>query len=105
MLQTNAKLTRVFRHYQPVFNALGNPTRQQIMFLLANNKQLSVIELAAKTSLSRPTISHHLKILSDARLVRAKQAGVRTYYAPAFETPLGMAQDFVATLEKYVNRG
>ncbi|MEO6761177.1 MAG: metalloregulator ArsR/SmtB family transcription factor [Candidatus Saccharimonadales bacterium] len=92
----------VFKKYLPVFNALGSPIRQRIMFLLASGKRRSVIELAAETALSRPAISHHLKILRDAKLVQAEKDGVRLYYRPMFETPLRMSQDFTETLQKII---
>lgn len=104
MSKSNKQAIETFKRYQPVFNALGNPMRQQIMFLLANGTRLSVAELAAKTELSRPAISHHIKILSTAKLVRAERVGVRLYYRPMFQTPLAMARDFSKVLGKIVHK-
>lgn len=104
MSKNNEQAIETFKRYQPVFNALGDPTRQQIMFLLANGTRLSVAELAAKTELSRPAVSHHLKILSTAKLVRAERVGVRLYYRPMFQTPLAMARDFSKVLGKIVRK-
>ncbi|GEM_PF-739506 len=104
MSEVSKQAIETFRRYQPVFNALGDPTRQQIMFMLADNIPLSVAELAAKTELSRPAVSHHLKILSEAKLIRAERVGVRLYYKPMFQTPLAMAQDFSKVLGKMVKK-
>ena len=104
MPEGNKQAIEVFKRYQPVFNALGDPMRQQIMFLLANGTRLSVAELAAKTVLSRPAVSHHLKILSTAKLVQAERVGVRLYYRPMFQTPLAMARDFSKVLGKIVKK-
>ena len=41
---------------------------------------LNVNEITRRTSLSRPAISHHLKILKDAGLVGVRQEGTANYY-------------------------
>jgi ArsR family transcriptional regulator len=42
--------------------------------------ELSVNEIAEQTSVSQPTVSHHLAILRDAGLVDARHEGKQTYY-------------------------
>lgn len=100
MCKNGKQAIDVFRKYRLVFNSLGNPTRQRIMFLLASGPRRSVAELTAETTLSRPAVSHHLKVLREAKLVQAKRDGVRLYYSPMFQTPLRMAQDFTEVLQK-----
>ena len=41
---------------------------------------LNVNEITRRTSLSRPAISHHLKILKDAGIVGVRQEGTANYY-------------------------
>lgn len=41
---------------------------------------LSVNEIVEKTSVSQPTVSHHLAILREAGLVDARPDGKQTYY-------------------------
>lgn len=100
-------ITKTFYDYRDVFEALGNPVRQEIMFMLAKtaaeNKQLSVRELATRTTLSRPTISHHIKILYRARLVVPSKTGTQIFYRPRFETPLAMAKELSCVLGKIVD--
>lgn len=98
MVKVDQSVIKVFERYRPVFMALGDDTRQQIMFLLANNEELSVAELAARTDLSRPAVSHHLKVLKDAGLVYVRRSGVKLYYTPRFQTPYTMAREFVSVL-------
>lgn len=70
---------------QPLFCALGDMTRQEIIFLLAeSDANLSVGELALQTKLSRPAVSHHLRILKEAGLLEEEKRGVRRYYRPTF---------------------
>jgi ArsR family transcriptional regulator len=59
--------------------AIADETRQQIMKLCCC-KELSVSEIVEKTSVSQPTVSHHLAILRDAGLVDMRHEGKQTYY-------------------------
>lgn len=102
--QPNIPAPAIFRKHLPIFYALGNPTRQKIMFLLADQTQRSVHEVADQTTLSRPAVSHHLKVLHDAKLVRVQRKGVKLYYTPQFETPYQMSQDFIQVLEKVLKK-
>ncbi len=104
MLNDEQAAIETFRQYLPIFNALGDSVRQQIMFLLADYQRLSVVELANKVALSRPAVSHHLKILREAKLIEAEHNGAKIYYTPIFQTPLIMSRDFVNALEKIAKR-
>ena len=59
--------------------ALGDPVRQGIVVALSRER-LNVGTLAARFPLSRPAMSHHLKVLADAGLlVRERQGRERLY--------------------------
>ena len=59
--------------------ALGDPIRQGIVVALSRER-LNVGALAARFPLSRPAMSHHLKVLADAGLlVRERQGRERVY--------------------------
>ena len=60
--------------------ALGDPTRRAVVERLAS-KPMPVGEIAATLPVSRPAVSQHLKVLSDAGLVAATQSGTRRIYA------------------------
>lgn len=64
-----------------VFDALGEPTRRQILELLAAGEQPAGTIAAALTSISQPAVSQHLKVLRDAGLVTVRAEGTRRYYA------------------------
>lgn len=66
----------------PLFNALGDATRQRLLALMMGNHPLSVKELAAAMHMSRPTISHHLMVLRAAKVVVEHKEGRRIYYKP-----------------------
>ena len=51
------------------FAALADPTRRQIIELLASRGELSATEIANQFPCSPPAISQHLKVLREANLV------------------------------------
>lgn len=59
--------------------AIADETRQQIMRLCCC-RQLSVSEIVKQMGVTQPTVSHHLKILRDAELVKAERRGKEIYY-------------------------
>ena len=99
MTKNHSQATRLFRDNLRVFDALGDKTRQQILFLLADHCRLSVAELAASTKLSRPAISHHLKVLLDARLLTVEKDGRKRYYTPDFRENLPKMRALIEALE------
>ena len=73
------KATRPFAR---LFKALGDPTRLEIVGLLASARgELCVCDIEARFDLSQPTISHHLRILREARVVSSERRGTWVYYA------------------------
>ena len=62
------------------FQALGDPTRVQIVWLLAQAEH-RVGELAEKLSMSQPAVSHHLRVLRQLRLVQFRKTGRVSFYA------------------------
>src|SRR4051812_3014048 len=65
-----------------LFKALGDPTRVKILNQLATSDEACcVCELTEPGGLSQPTISHHLKKLTEAGLLTREQRGTWAYYA------------------------
>jgi len=61
------------------FAALADPTRRQVFERLAK-KPLSVGAIADELPVSRPAVSQHLKVLTDAGLVMHDRDGTRRVY-------------------------
>jgi DNA-binding transcriptional ArsR family regulator len=59
--------------------ALGDPTRQAIVEQLAAGP-LAVGELAQRLPISRPAVSQHLKVLTEAGVVGHRALGTRRVY-------------------------
>jgi DNA-binding transcriptional ArsR family regulator len=61
------------------FAALADPTRRQVFERLAR-KPLSVGAIADDLPVSRPAVSQHLRVLTDAGLVVHERRGTRRVY-------------------------
>lgn len=67
--------------YAAWFKALSDPTRIQILNMLAQSEEpLCVCEIVDHFELGQPAISHHLKILRDVRFVLPERRGTFIYY-------------------------
>ncbi len=63
-----------------VFKALNDPTRREILQLL-QEKDMTAGEIAEQFNISWPSISHHLDLLKQAKLVMAEKDGQYVYYS------------------------
>ena len=62
-----------------VFKAMADPTRREILMLL-KKEEMIVSEIAEHFDVSMASISQHLKILTNADLVRFQKKGKYVYY-------------------------
>ena len=69
-----------FKQISRFFTAMGDPIRLQILMLL-QEKPLNVGDIAEQFQISRPAISHHLRILKDASILDSEKSGQEVYYA------------------------
>ena len=63
-----------------VFKALNDPTRRAILELL-QARDMTAGEIADKFNISFPSISHHLDLLKQAKLVISEKEGQFVYYS------------------------
>ena len=65
-----------------LFKALGDPARVRIVNVLATaGEAVCACELYEPLGLSQPTVSHHLKKLTDAGLLEREQRGKWAYFS------------------------
>lgn len=62
------------------FQALGDPSRLSVVWEIRNG-EVSVGEIAKRSGLSQPSVSHHLRTLRNLRLVRLRKEGKTIFYA------------------------
>jgi DNA-binding transcriptional ArsR family regulator len=75
--EQNALLAEVFR-------LLGDPTRLRIVFACLD-RTIAVGDIAAELTLSPSLVSHHLRLLRSAHVVRAERQGKNVLYSAADE--------------------
>lgn len=69
-----------WQHMSRVFEALGDEHRQRIVLSFEPGERLNVGQIAEVSTLSRSTVSHHLKILREAGVLRAEKIGKEVYF-------------------------
>ncbi len=62
------------------FFALGDVTRQLILLVFEPGEEICVNEIARLFKISRPAVSHHLKVLRNAELLLCEKRGKEVYY-------------------------
>lgn len=67
-----------------MFRLMGDPTRLRII-LACLARPTSVGEIAARLGLSSSLVSHHLRLLRAARVLRGHRHGKQVHYAAADE--------------------
>ena len=60
--------------------ALADPTRLRLFNLIANSGEQCACDLTEPLGVSQPTVSHHLKTLTEAGLLRREQRGKWVFY-------------------------
>ena len=78
-----SQLALDFRDCRSVLVALGDENRLHILYQMmvtAKPMGLRVGDIMQMSSLSRPAVSHHMKILKDAGVVGVRREGTKNYY-------------------------
>lgn len=70
----------VWKAVSKTFAALGDEQRQRILLSFERGERLNVTQLADASTLSRPTVSHHLKILREAGVLASQKEGKEVFY-------------------------
>jgi ArsR family transcriptional regulator len=79
--------------------ALGDPIRQQIVMLLSRER-LNVNQLTSRVHLSRPAVSHQIKVLADAGLLVQERLGREHVYRVDTRT----FRELVAQFQSFADR-
>ena len=80
--------------HSPVFTALADPTRREIVVALAQNGTCTATELAGDMPITRQAVAKHLMHLHRAGLVVPERRGREARYR-LIPDPLGHAVDWL----------
>lgn len=64
-----------------LFKVLGDKTRIKLLSLLAAENELCVCDIAEALQMGQSAISHQLRVLRAARLVKFRKAGKEAFYS------------------------
>ncbi len=84
-----------------VFQAIADPSRRHILHLLSADS-LSINSLAEHFDMSRPAVSKHIKILSEAGFISIEDVG-RERYCTLSEDGFNDLQDWITYFDQFWN--
>jgi DNA-binding transcriptional ArsR family regulator len=77
---------------EKISKALADQTRLRIFEAISASKQMNCGEIVSMRGVTPATVSHHLKILSEARLIACRREGQFVYSETVPETISAYAQ-------------
>lgn len=94
-------MTNYYYNYVPLFKALADETRLKIVHMLTLESMCanSILECF---SMTQPSLSYHMKILTSCGLVRARRQGGFTMYSvngKRLEAAIALLQEFMSGME------
>jgi ArsR family transcriptional regulator len=78
---------------------LADPARLKLLSLIARGGEACVCNLTEPLGLSQPTVSHHLRVLHEAGLLRRERRGRWAFYS-ADPEPLRMLAESISIPER-----
>lgn len=92
-----------FKNAQNILSAIGNEKRQLIVMALIDaaceEVGYRVGDITKKIHLSRPAVSHHLKILKEANIISMRKEGTKNYYFISCKESLQVIKKLIIDIE------
>lgn len=85
-----------------LFSLMGDTSRLRII-LCCLHDPISVSDIAERTALSQSLVSHHLRLLKAARMVRADRRGKQVFYVAADQHVQCVIEDMVAHIAEPIH--
>ena len=85
-----------------LFHLLGDPTRLRIV-LACLPAPIAVGDIAGTLQLSSSLVSHHLRLLRAARIVKAERQGKQVFYSTADQHISGVLRDMLEHIAEPIN--
>lgn len=76
-------LAEEFKKCRQILSALGDESRQHLILEMMRMEDCSGVrvgEITSRTNLSRPAVSHHIRILKEAGILKMRREGTKNYY-------------------------
>lgn len=78
--KTKMHSKNVFDNTADFFKVMGDCTRLRLLWAL-DGGEMCVCDLAVVLNMTKSAVSHQLKTLKDAKLVKSRRAGKNVYYS------------------------
>lgn len=79
-LKTEQPSENLVNDLAEVFKVFGDSTRIKILWTLFD-KEICVFDIAEAVGMSQSAVSHQLRVLKQARLVKSRRDGKNTFYS------------------------
>ena len=101
MKEKDLAIMEQFRKCIPIFSVLNDAKRLEIIIILTDfpGEGLTVNGITERIDLSRPAVSHHLKVLKQAGVIGVRSCGVENHYYLTFKAALRNLKILVAQVE------
>lgn len=73
-------MDKKYEHNAKIFKALSDPNRLEIIDILSCGEKCAC-DILENFQFTQPTLSHHMKVLMECGLVRARKDGLWSYYS------------------------
>ncbi|MEY4728994.1 MAG: hypothetical protein RL020_152 [Pseudomonadota bacterium] len=69
-----------WRTLSKFFTALGDEHRQRLLLTFESGERLNVSQLVEVSTLSRTAVSHHLRVLREAKILQSEKIGKEVFF-------------------------
>ena len=73
-------IPKAWRNIAKVYTALGDEHRQRILLTFERGERLNIGQVVEVSTLSRTAVSHHLRVLREARVLSSEKRGKEVYF-------------------------
>ena len=95
------QIMSLMRQCIPIFTVLSDENRHKILQLLLENGKMNVNDITEHLHLSRPAVSHHLKIMLQAHAISIEQIGKERFYSIAMADAITQLKQLTDLMEKH----
>jgi len=90
----------------PLFIALGDEQRQKLIIDIADagRQGINVTNLSSRSKLSRPAISHHLRVLKDCGVIKPLKIGTQIFYQLNLNKNLETLSELIRSMQNVISK-